>query len=270
MEANIFSFVSLLSVVLVLSVLAVVIIAQWQSNRELHRKLTKIEIRNDYLERRPAMISHEIRTPLSLVQGSAELLAEETPGPLNELQRSFVDTIFENSRQAIDIAENFLIDLNMEIRPLQLQEINIRAIIADTAREIRKIFPIPINIDAAGGLLPIYADKQLIRQLVWNLINNAARHAESEDGITVRIENGEGTGAHISITDNGGGMTDQELENLFTPFYSGSTRRPGSGIGMMVSKKIVDVHHGKILVDSAVGIGTVIHIILPHVPPKDS
>ncbi|MBM7825010.1 signal transduction histidine kinase [Arcanobacterium pluranimalium] len=252
-----------LTALLVMLVL-VILASQWRSNRDLHREVHQLKERNDYLEKRPAMISHEIRTPLSLVQGAAELLAEETPGPLNDLQRSFIETISENSRQAIDIAENFLIDLNMDTRPLQLQEIDIRAIVADTAKEIRKIFSIRIDVDAAGGLLPIHADKQLIRQLIWNLINNAARHAHSEHPIIVRIENGEGSGAHISITDRGGGMNNQDLEKLFTPFSSGSTRRPGSGIGMMVSKKIVDVHHGKILVDSAEGIGTVIHILLPQ------
>ncbi|MFC5370461.1 sensor histidine kinase [Arcanobacterium bovis] len=247
-----------------MTIALVVIVSQWRSNHDLQQEVKELKDRNDYLEKRPAMISHEIRTPLSLVQGAAELMAEETPGPLNELQRSFIETISENSRQAIDIAENFLIDLNMDIRPLQLQEIDIRAIVADTAKEIRKIFPIRIDVDAAGGLLPIYADKQLIRQLIWNLINNAARHAHSDNPVTVRIENGEGSGAHISIIDRGEGMSDVDLEKLFTPFSSGSTRRPGSGIGMMVSKKIVDAHEGKILVDSAQGIGTVIHVLLPQ------
>ncbi|MCF2706246.1 HAMP domain-containing histidine kinase [Arcanobacterium haemolyticum] len=212
----------------------------------------------------PAIISHEIRTPLALIRGAGELLAEESPGKLNDVQASFVRTINENSRLVSDIAENFLTDLHLQKGDITFTTIDIRTIAANAAAELRKVSDIPIHIDAVGGLLPLNADERLIRQLMWNLITNAARHAGDDATILVHIENGEGGGVHISIIDTGEGMDDDDLARLFVPFASGSTRRPGSGIGMMVSRKIVDLHGGQIFVDSSPTIGTAIHIILPQ------
>ena len=217
----------------------------------------------------PAIIAHEMRTPLTLIRGAAELLEEETPGPLNETQRNFVATIQDNSSQAIDIAENFIanLKLNSPSGKLVVEEVDVRAVVADAAKQLRKITDLPIYVDARGGILPIWADKGMIRQVVWNLINNSARHAGKDAAITVRIENAEGGGAILSVSDDGAGIALDEQERLFKPFAAGTSRRPGSGIGMMVTKQIVERHGGRIMVDSLPGLGTVIVIALPKGTP---
>ncbi len=225
-------------------------------------QIEELEREAEHSRTQPAIISHEIRTPLSLIRGASELLIEETPGPLNEIQRQFMGTISENSRLVSDISENFLSDLQLQKRQLDRAEVDIRDVISTTARELRRVSDVPIRVDAAGGVLRIVADEKLIRQLVWNLVNNAARHAGNQSAITVRVE-GSSEGVHIVVSDSGEGMTDEELKILFTPFASGSTRRPGSGIGMMVSRKIVEAHGGEIFVDSSPGVGTAIHVTLP-------
>lgn len=157
--------------------------------RENSRLKTELNARNE----RPAIISHEIRTPLTLINGAAELLAEGLAGPLTEQQRTFVTTITENTTQVINIAENFLIDTRLkESLPIEREEVDVRAVVAETARHMRRITNVPIYVDAAGGLLPIWADPGLIKQLVWNLVNNATRHAGPDATVNVRVSNAEG------------------------------------------------------------------------------
>ncbi|VEI12791.1 sensor histidine kinase [Trueperella bialowiezensis] len=215
-----------------------------------------------------AIISHELRTPLALIRGAGELLAEESPGKLNRQQREFVSTIVTNSQLAIDIAENLVSDLRLSTTHIAVSRVDVRQIIARAVRDMRRFTDVNIEVDAPGGLLPIYADPQLIHQLVWNLVNNAVRHAGPDARIRVRVANGEAGGLHLRISDDGRGMSTEELEQLFVPFVSGSARRPGAGIGMMISKRIVDAHSGQIIVDSEIGRGTTIHVVLPHAPSE--
>ncbi|MDE1656478.1 sensor histidine kinase [Actinotignum sanguinis] len=218
----------------------------------------------------PAVVAHEMRTPLTLINGAAELLAEESPGPLTDHQRTFVDTIRENSAQAIDIAENFITNLKLSNSSVQLNlsPVDIRATVGAAARQLAQFSDVPLYVDASGGLLPISADRGLVRQLVWNLIANAARHAGEGATITVRIDEGSGGGALIEVTDNGAGIPDSEREKLFTPFATGTSRRPGSGIGMTVVQQIARIHGGKVMVDSARGRGTAVVVYLPAAPPQ--
>ncbi|QJC22068.1 sensor histidine kinase [Arcanobacterium buesumense] len=215
---------------------------------------------------RPAIISHEIRTPLALINGAAELLAEGLAGPLTDQQRTFVTTITENTTQVINISENFLIDARLNsATPIAREHVDVRAVVADTARHMRRITNVPIHVDAAGGLLPICADPGLIRQLVWNLVNNATRHAGPEATVTVRVRNAEGGGALLIVSDDGEGISSEDQEHMFEAFRTGSSRRPGTGIGMMVAQHIVHAHGGTILVDSLSQHGTAIHVVLPAV-----
>lgn len=253
-----------LTVLLVLSLAVVLRLAADRQKQaaEIGELRTALESR----EKRPAIIAHEIRTPLALVRGAAELLAEQSPGPLNERQVDFVETITENVQQVIDIAENFISQVRLDDNPnLQaLTLVDVREVVYEAAREMRRITSVPIRVDARGGIVPIYTEPQLIRQLVWNLVNNAIRHAGDGVAVMVRVTPSEDGGVLLSIGDTGSGMSEKDLESLFTPFATGSSRRPGSGIGMLVTRKIVEAHGGSIMVDSESGFGTAVLVSLPR------
>lgn len=234
-----------------------------QLRRRGAERIAALEAERTQRERRPAIISHEIHTPLALVRGAAELLAEQRSGRLTGVQAEFVATIIENTQQISGIAENFLADVRLDAADLAREQVDVRAVVASAARELRQIAPVPIRVDARGGTLTIWADGQLIRQVVWNLVNNAVRHTGADATVTVRVTESEGGGALISVSDDGSGMSEADLRGLFTLFETGSTGRPGSGIGMSVTQKIVHAHGGKVLVDSLVGRGTAVHVLLP-------
>lgn len=262
-ESSVELVVVILAILLLVSAVAtgVVLRRQHTYKAEIARLREEAESR----EKRPAIIAHEIRTPLALVRGAAELLAEQTPGPLNERQLEFMETITENVSQVIDIAENFILQVHLDEDLVMSRKelVNVRDVVYETAREMRRISRVPIHVDASGGPIPIYSDPQRIRQVVWNLVNNAVRHAGEGIAVTVRVSPSENRGVLLSVSDTGTGMSEEDLEKLFTPFATGSSRRPGSGIGMMVTKQIVEAHGGKIMVDSESGHGTAILVSLP-------
>ncbi|MGV4302953.1 sensor histidine kinase [Trueperella pyogenes] len=238
-------------------------------NRSITAQLAAARAEVKRYESQPAVVAHEIRTPLSLIEAAAELLVGQSPGPLNETQVGFVNTIFDNSQQAIGIAENSLVQRRLKDGNFLLRSdlVDIRDIIADAAQSLRRTTTIPIRVDVRGGVLPLYADEQLIRQLVWNLVNNAIRHSEGEDGVRVRVSQAEDGGALLEVTDHGNGMDSTDLERFFTAFATGSSRRPGSGIGMLVSQEIVAAHGGKLMVDTRPEVGTTIVVLLPQGQP---
>ncbi|WP_297739411.1 sensor histidine kinase KdpD [uncultured Tessaracoccus sp.] len=239
---------------------------EYRLRRKVQLELSRVEAELLQRDWAPATVSHEIRTPLALVKGAAELLAEQLPGKLNDVQRRFVETITENTQQVIDIAESFLIDVRLAgSEPLTVGTVDVRAVVAEAARGMRRIASAPIHVDAEGGMRPIQGDAGLIRQLVWNLVNNAVRHSPEGGVVTVRVADAEESGALITVMDSGEGMSAEDRKNLFAPFVTGSARRVGTGIGMSVAKRIVDAHGGQIMVDSAPGKGTMVHVLMPGV-----
>lgn len=213
---------------------------------------------------RPNVFSHEVRTPLALVAGAAELLAEETPGPLNDRQREFVRTIVVNARQAIGFAEDMLTEarIDAQLFELHLDEVDLRALVRQTARDARRVHPNPVRLENQGPPLPLMADRTLLGQALWNLVNNACRHAGADASVTLSVTEGESQ-AILAVTDDGEGMSADERKRLFEPFATGASQRSGTGLGMMITERIVAQHSGRLLVDSAPGGGTTVFVILP-------
>ena len=216
-------------------------------------------------------LAHEIRTPLSLIRASAELLAEETPGDLNEVQRRFVATILDNTEQAIGMAEDFLTQarLDHELFTLHLESVELRRLVRTLIQEMRRTVAAPMRLQEHGAPIRMVADRRLLRQAIANTVTNAVRHAGEHATITISVSSEEDT-ALITVADNGRGMTRAQREALFTPFRSqNSLEAPvsrGVGLGMVVTKQILTLHGGSVLVDSLASRGTSVYLTLPSRP----
>lgn len=208
------------------------------------------------------LLSHEIRTPLTLVKGAADLLAEETPGPLTPTQRYFVDTIVDNTSLVVGMAEDFLLEARLETGAptLDLASVDVRELVRGTVLELRRIRSAAVNLDSRGEPLVLEVDRAMIRQVLWNLLNNAVRHAGPGAEVTVRVE-ATSEGATIAVADDGEGMDPDRRAELFSPRSSGHPE--GTGLGMGVIRQIVDAHGGRVVVDSLARRGTRILIVLP-------
>ena len=216
-------------------------------------------------------LAHEIRTALSLIRASAELLAEETPGDLNEVQRRFVATILDNTEQAIGMAEDFLTQarLDHELFTLHLESVELRRLVRTLIQEMRRTVAAPMRLQEHGAPIRMVADRRLLRQAIANTVTNAVRHAGEHATITISVSSEEDT-ALITVADNGRGMTRAQREALFTPFRSqNSLEAPvsrGVGLGMVVTKQILTLHGGSVLVDSLASRGTSVYLTLPIRP----
>ncbi|GAB47353.1 sensor histidine kinase [Mobilicoccus pelagius] len=213
---------------------------------------------------RPSVFSHEVRTPLALVKGAAELLAEETPGPLTDMQREFVTTITSNADQAIGMAENMLTEARLSDRlfRLDLSRVDLRQTAQDTVQQLRRIHDTPIRLAGAGRPVLVDGDPGLLRQALVNVVTNAVRHAGP--GATVHVEVGDHEGqAVVAVHDDGAGMTEEERASMFEPFAVGASPRSGTGLGMMITESILEEHHGRVLVDTVSGHGTTVFVTLP-------
>lgn len=214
---------------------------------------------------RPNVFSHEVRTPLTLIKGAAELMADESAGALTERQRDFVETIRLNAEQVISLAEDLLTEarIDAQLFELHLERVDLAALVRHTVRDARRIHSARIRLDDRGAQgRSVVADERLLAQAVWNLVNNACRHAGESASVLVGVTIDEGQ-AIITVSDDGAGMTGSERAGLFEPFSVGGSTSGGTGLGMMITDRIIAQHGGKLLVDTVPDRGTSIFLTIP-------
>lgn len=219
-----------------------------------------------------SVLSHEVRTPLALIKGSADLLAEETPGPLTSTQAKFVDTISGSAEHVIALAEDLLAHARIEagLFEMHLREVELRAYLRTVVRELRQVHHHrAIALDAPGPPTRVYLDPQLIQQLISNLVGNALRHDDSADNaVVVRGHTADGD-VVIAISDQGRGMSEDERSRLFARFSSGAPVGEGTGLGLYISAHIAELHGGRILVDTIAQHGTTMLVTFPAGEDKE-
>ncbi|MCI2957204.1 HAMP domain-containing histidine kinase [Agromyces atrinae] len=215
-----------------------------------------------------SVLSHEIRTPLAVIQGAAELLAEESAGPLTARQAVFVDRIIGNAVRMHTFSEQLLMRARLEagLVSIERRTVDLRTLFRAVVEELSQISEATIVLDAPGAPVSAVVDPQLIRQVVTNLVNNAASSESASGRVEVRIVPGDGE-VMISVSDGGTGMTDAQRERLFRRFSSGRPLGNGTGIGLFISQQFVELHGGRIYVDTITGKGTTMMFTLPLAEP---
>jgi two-component system nitrogen regulation sensor histidine kinase GlnL len=218
-----------------------------------------------------AGLAHEIKNPLGGIKGAAQLLEGELP-PGSEL-REYTSIMLKEVGRVNRIVEE-LLSLTTP-RKLELSRVNLHRILGDIimlqkSTVMNRGISIQQNFDLS--IPPILADESLLTQLFLNLIKNAVE-AVGESGsirIATRVmsdysmtKKGERPSRMVSIdvTDDGEGMNKEQLDNLFTPFFT--TKSRGTGLGLAICHKIVSEHRGMIKVDSEPGKGSTFSVMLP-------
>ncbi len=228
-------------------------------------------------ERFVANVSHELRTPLNMVIGFSETILESPTlyGPdVPPALLADLAVIHRNAEHLSSLIDDVL-DLNQsEAGEMALsREFAAYPEILDAAlTAVRPLFAsknLYLQADIAPELPPIYCDPLRIREVLMNLLSNAGRFTEA-GGVLVRVWL-EGHHLLTSVADTGLGIAADKLPNLFQPFYQvdGSIRRRfgGTGLGLAISKRFVELHDGKIWVESCAGQGTTFVFRLPLTPP---
>jgi len=216
-----------------------------------------------------ATMSHELRTPLNSIIGYAQLVVNGAYGPLNDTQRDRLEKVIRNGHTLLNLI-NDVLDLNriemgrltLERQPLDVAEVlgSALEVIEPLAtgkglRLSRDITPTP----------PILADPVRARQIVTNILANAIKFT-AEGGVSVRARP-EGDFARLEIADTGIGIPPDQYDTVFAEFRqvdNSSTREyEGTGLGMAITKRLVELHGGRIWLSSAPGEGTTVYVTLP-------
>lgn len=213
---------------------------------------------------RVAVVSHEIRTPLALITGSCELLADEVAGTLSDEQARLIDTIEVKSREVLGLAADLLTDARIDAQLFQFRtsSVDMSRLVTALVRDLRRLYPNRITLSARGASPRIVGDRDLIRQALTNLVTNAARHAGQDARIHVIVRPSE-EGVLVTVSDDGTGMSPEQTRELFRRGLAGKSET-GHGLGMLITRRIVELHGGRCLVDSMVDHGTTILCTLPR------
>jgi PAS domain S-box-containing protein len=212
----------------------------------------------------PSM-SHDLGTPLNAMIGFSELLINEMPGKLNEKQKKYVEHILASSKRMLDIINDILdlgkaetgkIELNMEKISVHETIDEVAGLFREDATKRNVVFkkePDPeLNI--------IEADRKRFKQILFNLLSNAVKYSKPEGGIVTIKTVKRGELAKFEVSDTGTGIREKDMGRLFTPFEQldlGIASKYGStGLGLVITKKLVEMHGGIIDVKSTYGEGS--------------
>jgi len=238
-----------------------------ERTRELELAKIQAESANRMKSEFLANMSHEIRTPLNAIIGYAELLEEE--GGLNQDQISDIHTIARSGKHLLRLIDDILDLSKIEAGHVTLQtgSFHVQSLlddIADTFRGQCQAKGIELRIDDRSPVLPVVGDQQKLRQVLVNLAGNALKFTD-RGHISIEVDS-DGADYRFSIADTGIGMDEQTLGTLFDSFVQGRHQRGGTGLGMAISRRFVDMMGGRIDIESTPGEGTVYHLRIP-LPP---
>ncbi len=215
-----------------------------------------------------AFLSHELRTPLSAVIGFAELLQDERVGPLNPKQRGYVRDIRESGEHLLLLA-NDLLDLSkLEAGKLTLsRRVTDASVVAAGAltllREGATKRGVLLNVALPEPAPLLFADPLKLKQVLLNLLANAVAFTPPGGRVTLSL-GADADAVTFTVADTGVGIAEEDVEGLFEPFVQVSERLGGAGLGLALSKTLVELHGGELRVRSAPGKGSTFSFVLPR------
>jgi len=221
-----------------------------------------------------ATVSHEIRSPLNLILGFSRMMAlfpERYDEPLPKSYHEDVDTIYRNSQHLLALIDDILDLSQIEAQRLPLVKDRIELEEEVVKKTVAIVQPLAarkglvLRQELAGGLPFVVADPVRLRQALLNLLTNAVRFTE-RGSITVRTAQQDGK-LLVSVQDTGPGIEAKELPKLFREFrqvhLTQTREQGGSGLGLSISKHLVELHGGEIWAESKVGVGTTVSFTVP-------
>jgi signal transduction histidine kinase len=218
-----------------------------------------------------ASVSHELRSPLTSVVTFSNLLAQPDWGELDDEQRQFIEVIQRNADRLLRLIEDLLLLSRLEARTLQFVPSRIilpdlvRAAVAERA-PIAQAADVTLKAEVSGDET-MACDELRISQVLGNLIGNALKFTPPGGQVTVRCHPA-ADGWRLSVTDSGIGIPEEDLDRIFEAFHRASNvekhSHPGTGLGLVISKAIVERHGGLMEITSELGRGTTVTVWLPQ------
>ena len=218
-----------------------------------------------------ANASHELRTPLSTLIGYTETLREQADGIDSPTRERFLSVVHDEARRMQRVVEDLISLSRIEAEKFTAptEAVELGPLIEQAAHSAHRMAAergTEIVASVEPRLPAIAADRSQVLQLLDNLVANALRYGEAGTPVTVSAA-AEGPMVHLSVADQGEGIAAEHIARVTERFYRVDTSRSrslgGTGLGLSIVKHIVERHRGRLSIDSTVGVGTTIHVLLP-------
>jgi signal transduction histidine kinase len=238
-------------------------------NKQLAQKHAELEQANRMKTQFLTNMSHELRTPLNSIIGYTELVINGTYGALNDTQHDRLEKVIRNGHNLLGLI-NDVLDLSkidggrvvLERRSIPTAPLLDSVLATVEPLALRKGITVERQFNDAP---PLYADENRVRQIMTNIVANAVKFTD-KGHVTVRAF-GEGSTVQLEITDTGIGIPPDQYDAVFAEFQqldnSTTRRHEGSGLGMAITKKLVELHGGQIWLESVLDQGTTFYVRMP-------
>ncbi len=220
-----------------------------------------------------SLVSHELKLPMTSIKGYSELMLKGATGTLNENQTQFLQTIHNNvSRMATlvsDLADISRIEsgnLRLDLRSVNVPEVieevlKLTKTQVDTKRQ-------SVSVECEAGLPEAWCDRTRLAQVLTNLVSNANKYTPEQGNIRIMARRASASDMlHISVEDNGFGMTPEDQEKLFSKFFRSGDEKireaPGTGLGLSITRNLIELQGGKTWFESEYRKGTTFHFTVP-------
>ena len=247
-----------------------------QAEQELQEKSKELEAASRAKSEFVANISHELRTPLSAVIGFSELMLDGVPGKINKEQRQCLNDIYSSGKQLLNIINDILDLSKIEARKLELkpEKLKLADVINDVVQTMKPMLDdnghVLKKVGIEEGLPQVSADKSRLKQILFNLLSNASKFTPPGGKLGIEISK-DGNWCQVSVVDNGIGIKKKDQKRIFEAFTQADTlprrKKEGTGLGLSLTKQLVEMHGGKIWVESKYRKGSKFAFTIPLAPP---
>ena len=242
--------------------------------QEIEDKGRQLEIANQHKSEFLASVSHELRTPLNAIIGFSEVMLERMFGDVNEKQEEYLNDILSSGRHLLSLINDILDLAKIEAGRMELEASDFdlpqaidNTLILVRERAVRRSITLERTVDPQLG--EVKGDERKVKQVLLNLLSNAVKFTPEGGRIEVRAALADGA-AEISVTDTGVGIAPEDHAAVFEEFRQVGTdyarKHEGTGLGLALARKFVELHGGKIWVKSQVGQGATFTFTIPVTP----
>ena len=219
-----------------------------------------------------ANMSHELRTPLNGIIGFTEFLIDEKPGPLGPKQKEYLGDVLSSASHLLQLINDVLDLAKVEAGKMELlpETFPVGKAVEEVVAVIKGIAQrkhVAVGIEIAAGLDTVTLDQHRFKQVLYNLLSNAVKFSDDGGQVAICARRLDPDQFEVQVRDTGIGIEPEDINRLFTEFEqldSGTARRfEGTGLGLALTKKIIEKQGGRISVESEPGKGSVFTVVLP-------